>query len=157
MTLTLIPNDELVAAAWVGSIDGLSPQMVATQLPANESTWAQNGFVTVSVAGGTPHPNLPLSRPVIQCDCWAVSLTSAKPPWFMANALATAIRYACWQRTAIPRLLTITSGGVTYPTAAVRSAVMVTQPRRVYGDPGDAARYTCDISLVWAMTNDRLD
>lgn len=156
MTLTLVPNDELVAAAWIGSIAGLSPQMVATQLPADESAWAANGFVTVSVAGGTPHPNLPLSRPVIQCDCWANNPASDKPPWFRAAALASAIRYACWSRTAIPRLLTITANGVSYPSAAVRDAYMATQPRRVYGDVGDYARYSCDIALVWAMTNDTL-
>ena len=157
MTLALIPGDELVATSWVASIPGLSPQMVATQLPADETAWSDNGFVTVAVVGGTPHPDLPLSRPVIQCDCWAVSPSSSKPPWFKANAIATAIKYACWHRTNIPRLLTITANGVTYPTAAVRSAVMVTQPRRIYGDPANAARYSCDISLVWAMTNDRLD
>lgn len=157
MTLALIPADELVASAWVGSITGLSPQMCATQLPSDETAWSDNGFVTVAVVGGSPHPDLPLSRPVIQVDCWAVSLSSSKPPWFKASAIATAIKYACWHRTNIPRLLTITANGVTYPSAAVRSAVMVTQPRRIYGDPADAARYSCDLQLVWAVTNDRLD
>lgn len=156
MTLALVPGDELVASAWLASVPGLSPAMVATQLPADESAWSANGFVTVAVVGGTPHPNLPLSRPVIQCDCWAVSPSSSRPPWFKANAIATAIKYACWQRTAIPRLLMITANGVSYPSAAVRDAVMVTQPRRVYGDPANAARYTCDIALVWAVTNDTL-
>ena len=75
----------------------------------------------------------------------------------MAAAIASTIRYACWQRTNIPRLLDISSNGKSYPSAAVRSAVMVTQPRRVYADPGDYARYSADISLVWAMTGDRLD
>ena len=156
MTLTLVPNDELVSAAWLGSVPGLSPSMCATQLPADESVWADNGFVTVAVVGGTPHPDLPLSRPVIQVDCWAVSPSSSKPPWFKANAIATVIRYACWSRTNVPRLLTITANGVSYPTAAVRSAVMVTQPRRIWGDGGDYARYSADISLVWTMTNDRI-
>ena len=122
--------------------------MVATQLPADETAWSANGFVTVAVVGGTPHPNLPLSRPVIQVDCWAVNLSSSRPPWFKANAIATAIKYACWHRTNIPRLLDITANGVSYPSAAVRSAVMVTQPRRVYGDPGDAARCTRHLTRV---------
>ena len=157
MTLTLVPGDELVASAWAASIPGLSPQMCATQLPADESTWAGNGFVTAAVVGGTPHPTLPLSCPVIRYDCWAVSLTSNKPPWFKASTIANAIKYACWHPIAIPRLLTITANGVTYPSAAVRSAVMLIQPRRVYGDAGDAAHYTTDVELTWAMTNDRLD
>src|ERR1039458_9961053 len=93
MTLTLVPDDELVSMAWVGSIDGLSPQMVATQLPA-VSQWSATGFVTVSVVGGTPHPNLPLSQPVIQCDCYAVKPNSNKPNWLLAAAIASAIRYA---------------------------------------------------------------
>ena len=156
MTLTLVPGDELVASAWAASIDGLSPQMVATQLPADETAWSDNGFITAAVVGGTPHPDLPLSRPVIRYDCWAVSLSSSKPPWFRASALANAIKYACWQRTAVPRLLTITANGVTYPTAAVRTAVMLIAPRRVYGDPGDAAHYTTDVELSWTMTGDRI-
>ena len=131
--------------------------MVATQLPADETAWSQNGFITAAVVGGTPPPDLPLSRPVIRYDCWAVSLSSSKPPWFRASALANAIRYACLHRTNVPRLLTITANGVTYPTAAVRTAVMLIHPRRVYGDPGDAARYTTDVQLDWTMTNDRLE
>jgi len=156
VTLTLLPDDELVAMSWVASIPGFSPQMVATQLPADKSTWSATGFVTVSVVGGTPHPDLPLSQPVIQCDCYAVKPNSNKPNWLMAAALASALRYACWDRIGFPRLLDISSNGKAYPSAAVRSAYMTIQPRRVYADPGDYARYSTDIALVWAMTNDRL-
>ena len=145
-----------MATAWAASIPGLSAQMVATQLPADETAWAANGFVTAAVVGGTPHPDLPLSRPVIRYDCWAVTLSSSKPPWFKASAIANAIRTACLQRTAVPRLLDITANGVTYPTAAVRTAVMLIHPRRVYGDPANAAHYTTDVQLAWTMTNDRI-
>ena len=142
--------------SWVASIPGFSPQMVATQLPA-VSQWSSTGFVTVSVVGGTPHPDLPLSQPVIQVDCYAVKPNSNKPNWLMAASLASALRYACWDRVTFPRLLSISSNGKAYPSAAVRSAYMTIQPRRVYADPGDYARYSTDIALVWAMTNDRLD
>src|ERR1700687_2577852 len=100
-------------------------------------------------SAGHPPPTGPWRR--------RVSVPASTPPCFRASALANAIRYACLHRTNVPRLLTITANGVTYPTAAVRTAVMLIHPRRVYGDPGDAARYTTDVQLDWTMTNDRLE
>jgi hypothetical protein len=158
-----LANNELVAAAWIASITGLSPAMVATQLPAatlpnkKPAPWVATGFVTVAVVGGQVGDLLPVNEPVIQVDCYWVNPGSNKPPWFKANALASVIQRATWDRTGIPRLLTLTANGVTYPNATVQTAYVVTPPRRLYGDGADYARYQMDLALQWITTGDRLD
>src|SRR5260370_17284332 len=84
-----LPNDELVAIAWIGSIPNFTASIVATQLPetANKdgtpAAWVitpPKGFVTVSVVGGGEDDNLPIYRPVMQVDCWATNPGSHNPP-----------------------------------------------------------------------------
>ena len=166
MTTPALPldgADELVAAAWIGSIIGLTPAMVGAQLPPDVNTdgtvasWVSTGFVTVAVVGGTPDDLLPVNRAVVQVDCWATVPGSNKPPWLKAGALAVAVRRATWDRYRIPRPLPIAVNGVTYPTAVVRSAYLATTFRRVYDDQGDYARYQADLALSWITANDRLD
>lgn len=161
-SLPLSPSDEMVAAAWIGSIPGLSPAMVGEQLPPDVvdgtvAAWVATGFVTVSVVGGTPDDLLPVNRPVVQVDCWATRPGSNKPPWPDANAIALAIRRATWDRYRISRPLAISVNGVAYPSAVVRSAYMATSFRRIYDDQGDYARYQADLALTWVTVNDRLD
>lgn len=151
---TLLATSELVAIAWLGSIPDLSTQMVATQLPADESTWETTGFITVNVVGGSPDIYLPVKNPVLQVDCYANKRSSNKPPWWRANVLAETVRYATLQRTGINRLLTISAGGATYPKAVVQTAYLVTEPRRVYHDPGDYAIYTFDLAMGWQTVAD---
>lgn len=161
--LPLDAADELVAAAWIGSITGLSPAMVGEQLPPDVNadgtvaSWVSTGFVTVAVVGGTPDALLPVNRTVVQVDCWATVPGSNKPPWPKAAAIATVIRRATWDRYRIPRPLTLAVNGVTYPTAVVRSAYLATTFRRVYDDQGDYARYQADLALDWITANDRLN
>ena len=165
VTLPLIPTDELVAVAWIGSIPGLSVSMVATQLPADANRdgtpadWVVQGagFVTVTVVGGGADPILPVRKPVMQVDCWATLPGSNKPPWGIANRLAETIRRAAWSRVATARPLTITVNGVVYPRAAVMAAAPVTAPRRLWDDAGDYARYQFDLGLVWTALTEVLD
>ena len=160
-----VPTDELVAVAWIGSIPGISPQMVATQLPEDANAdgtpaeWvtARRGFITVTVVGGSPAPSLPLSRPVFQVDCWAVVPGSNKPPWGVANRLAEAVKQATWDRHTFSRSLTITVNRVQYPPAVVLAARLVTQPRRVWSDEGDYARYQADLALDWITPGYTID
>jgi hypothetical protein len=162
-TLPIEGNDELTAVAWLASIEGLSPQMVATRLPPDVdrngqvAAWVKTGFVTVAVVGGNPDPMLPVSRPVIQVDCWATVPGSNKPPWWKAAAIATTIRRACWDRRRFARPLTITVHGVAYPVAVVQSAYMATAFRRIYDDAGDYARFQGDLALTWVQPGDRID
>lgn len=152
-----VPTDELVAVAWIGSIDGIGDDIVATQLPedANKdgtpADWVvkRRGFATVAVVGGSPAPDLPISHAVFQVDCWATLPGSNKPPWQVANRLAAQILAACLDRTAMRRPLTLTVKGVPYPAAAVQAATALTVPRRMPDDVGDYARYQFDLQLSW--------
>lgn len=161
--LPLEANDEIVAVAWLASAAGLSAAMVGPVLPpdvdANGSvaSWIQTGFVTVSVVGGNPDPLLPVSRPVVQVDCWATLPGSNKPPWNLALALSRAVLRATWDRHTIPRPLAPVVNGVVYPTAVVQSATIATSFRRMYDDEADYARVTGDLQLSWVMAHDTLD
>ena len=145
MTATLRPTTERGAVAWIGGIQGLSPGMVATQLPKDNTTWAASGFVTVRTVGGAPGMYVPLRQPVVAVDAWAVNPTSNKPPWFQANGLMELIDQGCrvsnagrW--LALPGL---------YLQARVATAYWVTEPQRVYTDQGGYARYTANLALNW--------
>lgn len=162
-SLPLECTDELVAVAWIASVPGFSPAMVGTTLPADvnpdgsPAAWLKTGYATVSVVGGNPDPLLPISRPVIQVDCWAAVPGSNKPPWNLAAALSRAILRATWDRYRIPRPLTPTLNGVEYPTAVVQSATIVTAFRRMYDDAADYAHLSGDLNLSWVMAHDSLD
>lgn len=144
-------NTDLVAVAWLGGVTGLTPAMVASQLPSDNSTWAASGFVTVRTSGGRPVLDNALRQPVVTVDTWACKPQSTKPPWNKANYLAECIVRACYPRTDaelrnVPRLLTLPAG---YPNARVLSAYVVTEPRRSYGDIGLYASFTFDLALNW--------
>ena len=152
---TLLANDELVGIAWIASIPGLVVDGVATQLPADESTWNTSGFITVAVVGGSPGQELPVRRPVFQVDCWANNPGSDKVPWWRANALAEQVRLGVYDRQRVHRGVQLTAGGKRYPNAAVLGAVMLTEPSRGYGDPGDYASYFFDLQMTWVPIEER--
>ena len=163
--LVNLPTDELVAVAWISTIEGFSQSIVATQLPepadskGNPATWvttAPYGFVTVSVVGGGEDDELPIYRPVMQIDCWSARPGSTKPPWNTANRLAKHISAASRDRYKVMRPLTINANGVSYPAAAVQRAAMMTSPRRILDDAGDFARYQFDLQLQWITLAERL-
>ena len=154
--LPLLPTSELVAKFWLGSIPGLTPAMVASQLPANAAGWAQTGFITVAVVGGSPDIDAPVKNPILQLDFYAVQLGSQKAPWSAANVLAETVRNATLQRVGQKRPLRITAGPLTYPPAVVQSAYLLTEPRRKWGDPGDYAVYTADMAMTWNTTGDHI-
>ena len=148
--VTLHASVDLVATAWIRTIPGLTADGVATQLPSDETSWAKNGFIVVPVTvGGTPHMYIPLRRPVVQVECWATVPGSDKLPWGIASQLAEQVRFGTYDRTSFSRLLTITSGPVTYPSARVLSAKCMTEPHRVWSDSGDYAGYSMDLMLQY--------
>lgn len=153
-TLPKLATSELVGIAWLGSIPGLSTQMVATQLPADDTSWSATGFITIALVGGSPNIYLPVKCPVFQVDCYAVKPGSNKPPWWKANVLAETIRYATLQRTGFNRLLSLSAGGVSYPSARVQTANLTTEPRRRYSDAGDYAIYGFDLAVEWMTAGD---
>jgi hypothetical protein len=145
----LRPNTELVGTAWLGTIAGLSPQMVATQLPADVASWKTSGFITAVVSGGSPNVHNPMRNPVFAVDCWAVNPGSNKPPWFQANQLAEIVDAGC-RATDAQRWLTMPAG---YDQARVLTAYFVTEPRRVYDDGGSYARYAADLQIHWTAAS----
>lgn len=148
------PTD-LVAQAWIRSIEGLVADGVAGQLPSDETTWAVNGFVVVpTTVGGSPHSSIPVRRPVLQVECWGTVPGSAKLPWGIPNQLAEQIRFGTYDRTTFGRPLIIKSGTVTYPQAHVLSAQIMTEPRRVWSDAGDYAGFLFDLMLQFVAAGE---
>jgi hypothetical protein len=149
VSVYLLPNSELVAISWIQSIVGLTADVVSTQTPADETQWQANGAITVQVIGGRPDADIPVAHPVVQLDFWAVNPGSNKVPWFKAAALGEQVRMAAYDRLRVCRIVTITSGGQVYPAARVLTAFLLTEPRRVYHDAGDYARYQADLAMSW--------
>lgn len=149
MTTLLRPNGELVASAWLGGLAGLSPQMVATQLPRDVASWQAGGFVTVAVNGGSPGIHNPMRSPTFRVDTWAVSRGSSKPQWFMANTLMELVDAGCRAQSG-QRWLTLPSG---YDLARVLTAYLLSEPQRVYDDAGNLARYTANLALHWTAAS----
>jgi hypothetical protein len=140
MSLLLRATPELVATAWLTTVVG---DRVATTLPKPAAdgsiSWADEGFVTLVTAGGTPNLYVPLREPVIGVDCWATNPGSQKPPWNKAAALAEAIQAACYDHRTIPQTVTLPAG---YPAARVMSAYTTGEHRRIPDDPSSYARYS---------------
>jgi hypothetical protein len=148
------PTD-LVAVAWIKSVPGLVADGVATQLPADETSWAKNGFVVVPVTvAGTPHDTIPLRRPLVQVECWGTVPGSDKLPWGIPTQLAEQIRMGTYDRVSFGRPLLITAGGVSYPPARVLSAKIMTEPHRIWSDAGDYAGVTFDLALQYVAAGE---
>lgn len=149
-TPTLRATPELVAIAWLKTVVG---DCVATTLPkptkdGSVLSWADTGFVTLAVAGGTPNLYVPLRAPVMGVDCWAANVGSQKPPWDKAAILAEAIQAACYDDASIPQTVSLPSG---YPAARVLSAYTTGEHRRMPDDASSYARYSIP-GLVIAWT-----
>lgn len=140
-------NSELVAVAWLRSADGIASAQVATSLPADVSTWAEDGFIQVCpVVGGTPQMYYALREPVVQLDVYAATPSSGKPPWAKAASLAEQVVVATYDEAGMQRTLTLPAG---FPQARVLTAHLTSEPRRVPGDDASYARYTTDLALHW--------
>ncbi len=141
-----LPNSELVAAAWLALVPGIPAGKVATSLPADTSTFS-DGFVTVAVVGGSPDPDIPMRRPVIQVDCWVSTAGNSKPRWSRANDLAELVRAASYPPSSATAVRVSPRTG--YDDARVWGAYLLTEPRRVEGDPNRHARFTFDMQFHW--------
>jgi hypothetical protein len=152
--VTLPPNSELVAVAWLAGVAGLLSSQVATKLPADTSVWVEAGFVTVGggdgagggVIGGAPNRYMALRNPVVSVHCWAVKPGSARPPWGQAARLAELVVAGTYDETSMRRALTLPDG---YDQARVNEAYALTEPRRIPGDDASFAHYQLDLQLHW--------
>lgn len=157
--MALIPNDELVARAWlVAAVTGLTAGKVATTLP--DPPWTDNEFVQIMQVGGAPNAELPVFEPVVSVNCFAMVLGSTKPPWGKANALANQIMATTYNRRPahadmlldLEALLGAAFSG--YGDALVRSVWPVSLPRRVPSDPSQYAVYNLDLQFSWTAVSE---
>lgn len=153
------PTNALVAAAWIGQrVPGIVAGQVATKLPRDVTTWGAEGFVQVTPVTGMPDVDIPVRHPLVQVDCWAVTIdgqgnVSTKPPVHKANRLAELIRTATELDTAL--YSSPVNMPVNYLGAVVLSVYPITEPAEVPDDPSGYARFTFDLALDWARIDPR--
>lgn len=143
------PTNSLVAVAWLSQrVPGITPAMVATSLPRDSSTWSSLGFVQATVITGTPDVDVPIRRPLIQVDLWAMTPDSARPPLAKAANLAELVRVATELETA--RYSSPVTMPANYAGAIVLSAYVASEPAEIPDDPSGYAHFTMDLRLEWA-------
>ena len=148
MTTLLRATNDLVATAWLQIVLDASGG-VGTMLPGDQASWAKTGFVQHAVIGGSADPWSTLHSPVYEVNCWSVAQNSRQPPWALANQLAERIRYGCFGQDQQPVSVALPPG---YPGAAIRSARVLQEPRRVPGDLSSFGRYQFDLQMFWTET-----
>lgn len=146
MATLLLPNNELVLEAWLKAVLNQTGG-VGSNLPADQTSWKDTGFVQIAVVGGSSSPYMPIKSPVFGLKCTAVNPGGRRPPWDQANQLAERIRAACFTAQQAPQEVTLPSG---YEHAAARSAYLLTEPRRLGGDDSAYARYQFDLQMHWS-------
>lgn len=147
MAAYIYPSHELVAVAWLKTVDGLPTNQIATTLPADNSTWAASGFVQVTTVGGNPEHEMPMFGPVVQVDCWANNLNSQKPPWGKASHLAERI---VWAAYAADQLGSLTLGA-DFHQPRLMGVYALSEPRRITGDEAGFARIQFDMAFRWTL------
>lgn len=144
-----LPTSDLVAVAWLKAVGTLPASGVATTLPSDPTTWADEGFVQAQTITGVADADLPQwRRPLVQVDCWANAGTSNKPPWNKAARLAELVRAATEGPTG--RVVTLPGD---YLDARVLSVYLGTEPRRIEDDPAGYARLSLDLHVDWARVH----
>lgn len=152
-----LPTGALVAVAWLGQrVNGLAPNMVATTLPRDLSTWAAEGFAQATII---PSPG-PIDSgdgriAYVQVDAWGVNASAdgsavARPAVGKASKIAETIMRALEddaQREAFGRPVTMPAG---YDPVRVLAAWPMTEPSVVPDDPSGYGRVTFDLALKWA-------
>ena len=149
-----LPTAGLVAQAWLGQrVPGITPGMVAANLPRDLTTWAADGFVQVSIVpGAAPIDSGDRRTTLAQIDSWAVTVDSsggvaAKPPVGKATKNAELIMRATEDDVqAFGQVVTLPAA---YAPARVLAVYPQTEPSEVPGDPGGYARVTLDLRIDW--------
>jgi hypothetical protein len=144
--VSIPPNSDLVALAWLKGAAGVTADRVATTLPTGSAADAALalGFVQATIVGGTPDIDIPVRRPVVAVDVWWSS--DGKPQWGKAFALAETIRLATEGTATWRRAVAMPAG---YDPARVMTVMVISEPRRILSDPGRRARVQLDIEIHW--------
>lgn len=147
MTAYIYPSHELVAVAWLKTLTGIPTAQVATNLPADNESWAASGFVQVTAVGGNPNIDIPTFQPVVQIDCWANNVDSLKPPWGKASSLAERI---VWASYGVQQPGSIDMGA-NFHSPRLMSVYALSEPRRILSDEAGFARVQFDMSFRWTL------
>ena len=131
-----------------------SPAMVATSLPRDLSTWADEGFVQVTIVPGGVDVDSGATRSAIaQIDAWGVNVAAdgsaqGRPAVFKATRLAELIRRASEDDVQVfGRPVEMPAN---YLPARVLAAYPLTDPSPIPDDPSGYGRVTFDFALEWA-------
>lgn len=145
-----LPTNGKVAVAFLGSrfLPSITPGMVATSLPRELSTWADLGFVQATIVAASPDVDVPVRRPLVQLDAWAVSPDSVKPNVAKANRLAELVFRGLEDDVQLfGKTLDL---GPHYLPVRVLAAYPSSEPAEVPDDPSGYGRVTFDFVLEWA-------
>lgn len=150
-----LPTAALVVVAWLGQrVPGFTPAMVATTLPRELSTWADAGFVQVTIIPGSVDSDSGATRSAVaQIDAWGINLAGdggaqARPAVFKATRLAELIRRAT--EDDVQTFGRPVEMPTNYLPARVLAAYPMTDPTPVPDDPSGYGRVTFDFALDWA-------
>lgn len=147
---TVPPDGALVADAWLRLVAGLPASCIGPSLPSARRTpapaWVSQVFVQHTIIGGAPGVHVPIRRPVVQLDFWAVTLDDRTPPWGRASAVAERV----WEATqvAVQELTLVVPAG--YQPPQLRAVNALQEPRKVLGDDAGFAHFQFDAEFVWA-------
>lgn len=142
------PTSALVAVAWIGQrVAGVTAGQVATKLPRDLSTWADLGFVQVTILPRAADVDGLRRLPVAQVDAWAHSPEGVKPPVPKAAGLAELVYAATGNAQLFGKPVAMPAS---YAGALALSAYPLTEPAEVPDDPAGFARVTFDMALDWA-------
>ncbi len=156
--LVLRANSELVTMAYLRDIVlARYGTAVGSVLQGPDAqgryAWKDVGFVQPSSVGGGVDANVPIRRPVVSLDVWAVNPGSKRPPWGQAYAVAETIIAATYDTPDhdTHRVVELPTG---YPNARVSGFRVTTEPSRRPSDPSDFARVGFEVEVAWTALDD---
>lgn len=154
------PSPEQAAIAWLNSLN-LSADGIATTLPADQTTWAEHGFIQVRAISGQGGLESVMPRSTMfQVDCWATNPNSGKPPWGKAAQIASEIWDACSDNSNQNKALTLPIANfhqvsiyTAYPQGEMRRFITaVESTTSTTRDPSSGyARYQFDLAIHWQV------
>lgn len=148
MSAPFTPNSEPVAGAWLATLPGITADMCSTRRPADEK-YAEKGFVTYQVVGGTPNNYTGERLPVVTFDFWGVNVGSQKAPWAKTASLGEVVMNGCFSQGDIDYI-----GPIVLPASITGGAIVsavnaLTELRRVPDDSDSVAHYSVDVEIQW--------
>ena len=141
----MYPTHKLVALGWIQTL-GLDAE-VGLDLPADPTTWSDNGFILVAgPVGGSPGRHVPMRNPVVQIEFWANRPNSELAPWNKAGSLAEQVIDATYRDDTAQWLVSLPSG---YRPVFLHAVYPLSEPNELPGDDAGYARVVVDFALHW--------